>query len=267
MVVDKGEISVEREEKRFLAAAPGETVSASRRGLPLAHLCYRMGRGPHLFRCNSPVAPVGGMMVVEDTGFSGEGEAEPFCAEVLRECILRRFTGIFCRFRGAPRPVLTDVCQRLDRACRDRGWPFYVTEGYGGACQAGVVIPTAISGGSLRERLEAALARFGYGRLAVWVDRVAEDFPLPSLTGRGTPLDPKALAELRREKGGSVFFSPELCAHYFTYMAGEEGHFVLFDDTASLKKKLRTARELGIHTAFLPVGELGDSLEELLEAP
>lgn len=265
MGMDKGEISLEREEKRFLAVAPGETVSAGRRGLPLAHLCYRMGRGPHLFRANSPVAPQGGMMVVEDTGLTGEGEAEPFCGEVLRECLLRRFTGIFCRFRGEPRPVLTDVCQRLERVCRDRGWPFYVAEGYGAACGAGVVIPTAISGGSLRERAEAALARFGRDRLAVWIDRVAEDFPLPSLTGRGRALGREELARLREEKGGSVFFSPELCAHYFTYMAGEEGHFVLFDDTASLKKKLLTARELGITTLFLPVGELGDSLDALLE--
>lgn len=263
--MDKGEICVEREEKRFLAVVPGETVSAGRRGLSLAHLAYRMGRGPHLFRANSPVAPTGGMMVVEDTGLTGEGEAEPFCGEVLRECVLRRFTGIFCRFRGEPCPVLAEICQRLERACRDRGWAFYVAEGYGNACQAGVVIPTAISGGSLRERLEAAGARFGYGRLAVWLDRVAQDFPLPSLTGRGVPLSQKDLAELRREKGGNVFFSHELCAHYFTYMAGEEGHFVLFDDAASLKKKLHSARELGIRTVFLPVGELGDSLEELLD--
>lgn len=265
MAMDKGEICVEQGEKRFLAVAPGEMTAGGRWGLPLAHLAYRVGGGLHLFRANSPVAPQGGLMVIEDAGFAGEGEAEPFCGEVLRECGVRRFSGVFCRFRGRPQPALVQVCQRLSQQCRDKGLGCYVTEGYAGGCSVQAVISTALSGGSLRGRLEEAGSRFGFSRICVWVERVAEDFPLPSSTGRGTPLSREDLERLREEKGGSVFFSPELCAHYFTYMAGNEGHFVLFDDAGSLRQKLRVAREVGVRTAFLPYGELGDALDQVLE--
>ena len=33
-----------------------------------AHLAYRVGRGPHLFRAGGPTAPRGGLMVVGDRG-------------------------------------------------------------------------------------------------------------------------------------------------------------------------------------------------------
>lgn len=255
---------MEQTERRFLAVLPGEITAAGRRGLPLAHLSYRVGAGPHLFRANSPVVPQGGLMVVEDAGSQGEGDAETFCGEVLRECAARRFGGVFCRFRERPQPVLSQVCTQLAGLCRDRGLSCYVTEGYGSGNAAQVVISTALSGGSLRGRLEEAGSRFGFGRIALWVERTAQDFTLPSSTGSGTPLSREGLERLREEKGGSVFFSPELCAHYFTYMAGEQGHFVLFDDAGSIRKKLQTARDVGIRTAFFPYGETEDVLGEVL---
>ena len=48
-------------------------------------------------------------------------------------------------------------------------------------------------------------------------------------------------------------------------MAGEKGHFVLFDDAGSIRKKLRLAGEVGIDTAFLPYGPLSDIMGEILE--
>ena len=74
-----------------------------------------------------------------------------------------------------------------------------------------------------------------------------------------------ALERLRSERGGSVFFDHDLCAHYFTYMAGGEGHFVLFDDAGSICKKLRLAQELGVESAILPFDQVDDILGELLE--
>lgn len=48
-----------------------------------------------------------------------------------------------------------------------------------------------------------------------------------------------------------MFFSPDLCAHYFTYMSRETGaHFILFDDGESLEKKRTLAQELGISRFF-----------------
>ena len=249
----------------ILAAKPGEVTAVGAWGQPVVHLAYRVGGGPHLFRANGPVTPQGGLMVIDDAGFSGGGEAGGFCNEVLRECAARKFTGVVCRFLGRPAPVLSEAVGKLGELCRSRGLKFYVSEPYGSAApSAGVLISTALSGGSLQGRLEAAGESFGAGRLALWIERTAEDFLLPSPNGTGAPLTVEELERRREEHGADVFFSGELCAHYFTYMAGEKGHFVLFDDAGSIRKKLRLAANLGIRTAFLPYETTGDLLGELL---
>ena len=63
-----------------------------------------------------------------------------------------------------------------------------------------------------------------------------------------------------------MFFSPDLCAHYFTYMSRQNGaHFVLFDDAGSIRKKLQVARNLGISSAVLAYPQVDDLLPELLK--
>ena len=79
------------------------------------------------------------------------------------------------------------------------------------------------------------------------LERVAEDFLPPARTGSGTPLSPQALQQLRERIRPSVYWSPELCARYFTYFQpGGTAHFVLFDDGETLRAKLRLAGEVGI---------------------
>ena len=91
----------------ILTAPPDQTRAAQRFGLPVAHVAYRVGGGPHLFRANMPVTLRGGLMVVDNTGFDGRGEAGPLCQEILRECMARG---------------LTASCATL-RATRCRCWP------------------------------------------------------------------------------------------------------------------------------------------------
>lgn len=251
-------------ERVILAVPPGQITAAGAWGRPLAHMAYRVGEGLHLFRAKSPATPQGGLMVVEDARFSGTGDEGIFCNEVLRECTARKFTGVVCRFQGRPVAALSEAAARLGEQCARRGLECYVTEAYGAAAAgAKVLIPTALSGGSLKTRLEEAQSRFGAQRVAIWVERTAEDFLLPSPSGSGAPLTMEELERRRAEQGASVFFSPELCAHYFTYMAGDRGHFVLFDDAGSIRKKLLTARSVGVSTAFLPYGETAELLGEL----
>lgn len=256
---------MEEKQKLILAVEPGSLTAAGAWELPMAHLAYRVGDGPHLFRANTPIAPTGGWMVIDDARFTrGEG-GEGFCNEVLRECAARKFTGVVCLFRGRENAALADAAARLAEVCVGRGWECCVTETYGLCAPAAkVIVPTAISGGSLQVRLEEAAARFG-ARLVLWVDRVAEDFLLPSPGGAGAPLTAEELRRRREEWGANIFFSPELCAHYFTYMAGEKGHFVLFDDAGSIRKKLHMAAGLGIGAAFLPYDATADVLAELLK--
>lgn len=249
----------------FLAAAPAQLSAAGCYDVPVAHMAYRVGSGPHLFRSGGPVSPRGGVMVMDDVGYAPGGEGEGFCDEVLRECAARRFSGVVCRFLSPPQSTLTRAATRLGETCRSRGMGFFVSEGYGAAVSsATVLIPTALSGGSLRGRLEEALDRFGPKRVAVWIERVCQDFTLPSPSGSGTPLTAREVERRRQEQNASVFFDADLCAHYFTYMAGDRGHFILFDDAVSIRKKLALAAELGVETAFLPYVGAEDVLPGLL---
>ena len=61
----------------------------------------------------------------------------------------------------------------------------------------------------------------------------------------------------------SVFFSQDLCARYFTYTQGGQGHFVLFDDGETIAHKLRTGTALGFSAAFLCVSQVQDLLSSL----
>ena len=58
-----------------------------------------------------------------------------------------------------------------------------------------------------------------------------------------------------------TFFSPELCARYFTYMVKEGGiHFVLFDDERTVEEKIKIAGEMGlvaVVAAWHEVSEFG----------
>ena len=139
----------------ILSAPPDFAKAAQETGLPVAHMAYRIGGGPHLFRANMPVAVRGGLMVIDNRGFDGRGESTPFCHEVLRECTARGFTGVFCDFEGRPMQLLAKVVEELGSLLHKRNWPLYVTEAYGNCSdKAKVLISTALSGGSLRQRLE-----------------------------------------------------------------------------------------------------------------
>ena len=206
-------------------------------------------------------------MVIDNTGFDGRGEAGPFCQEVLRECMARGYDGILCDFEGHPLQVLAQAVRTLGELTKKRGWPLYVTEAYAPFSDSAIaLIPSALSGGSLQQRLQEAVERFGAARVALAVERVAEDFFLPSPPGQGMPLTREELRQRLEERAPSVFFSSELCAHYFTYMSRQNGaHFVLFDDAGPIRKKLQVARNLGISSAVLAYPQVDDLLPELLK--
>lgn len=250
----------------ILTAPPADSRAAARFGLTVAHMAYRVGGGPHLFRSNMPVPVRGGLMVVDNSGFSGGGEPGPFCQEVLRECAARGFEGVICDFEGKPVPTLVNIVRNLGELLQRRKWPLYVTEDYGPCSdKAKVMIPSALSGGSLRQRLQEAAEQYGAERVVLAVERVAEDFYLPSPTGQGMPLTREELRTRIEERSPSIFFSSELCAHYFTYMSKENGaHFVLFDDAGSIRKKLSIAKSMDIASAILAYPQTDDLLEDIL---
>ena len=169
----------------LLAVPPTEMMAAQGFGLTLAHMAYRVGGGPHLFRANLPVPVRGGVMLIDDAGFDGRGDPAPFCQEVVRECAARGYTGVICDF-DRHLPLLGQVIAGLSPLLAKRGWPLYVPEPYGRySATAKVLIPTALSGGSLQVRLQEAVQQYGAARVALAVERSAEDFFLPSPMGQG----------------------------------------------------------------------------------
>ena len=250
----------------ILTAPPADSRAALRFGLPVAHMAYRAGGGPHLFRANIPVSIRGGLMAMDSVGFDGRGEADGFCSEVMRECSARGFDGIVCDFEGRSIPLLGNIVRTLGELTARRGWPLYVPEAYAPfSDKTRILISSALSGGSLRQRLEDAAGQYGADRIALAVERVAEDFFLPSPTGQGMPLTREELKQRMEERSPSVFFSNELCAHYFTYMSKQNGaHFVLFDDAGSIRKKLQLARSLDIDRAVLSYPDTAEVLPQIL---
>lgn len=252
--------------KLILTAPPAAARAATAHGLPVGHMAYRVGPGAHLLRANIPINLRGGLMVVDGSGFDGRGDPGPFCQQVIRECSARGFDGVILDFEGRPNPLLGQIAGRLGSLLSRRSWPLYVTEEYAGSSdQARVIIPSALSGGSLAQRLSEAVERYGAERVALGVQRAAEDFTLPAPSGSGVPLTREELSRRIQSRGAAVFFSDELCAHYFTYMSRQNGaHFVLFDNAGSIRKKLQIARSLGLCACILAWPEVEDILDQIL---
>ena len=218
-----------------------------------ALLAYRLGPGPHLLRAEGAVPPRGALMVVSDQGYDGLGQTGALCRELLGECRSRGLSGAVLDFDHRL-PPLEAACSQLDGLFARHGLALYVPEGYAPAApHSRVMIPSALSGGSLELRLEEAGERFSPERVALALELRREDFPLPSPTGGGQPLSRDELEGLRGRLSPSVFFSRELCARYFTYTDGEGApHFVLFDDGDTLARKVEVARRAGVHTFLAP---------------
>lgn len=250
----------------YLLTPPQHQSKAAAYGLTPAHLAYRVGEGPHLFRTQLPTPLNGGIMVLGHQGFNGAGKAELFCQEIVRECAARNFQGVFCDFEEPAPPVLERAVALLAPTFQKRGWSLYAPRRYAGRVSGvKVVVSTAISGGSLRHHLREAIDTYGPERVVLGLQWSREDFTLPARNGSGTPLTSKDLIELRKKRRPSVYFSEDLCANYFTYMpTGGSPHFILFDDAVSIERKLLLAREMGISEVFLPCPEEEAELSKLL---
>ena len=253
----------------ILTTPPDQLAQARETGLTLGHMAYRVGRGPHLFRSGVPVPLRGGLLVLDAKGFDGRGEPGVLCQEILRECAARGFGGVMCDFEGHPLPLLERVLDQLDDMLHRKGLTLHVPMQYGHCTRhARVLIPSALSGGSLTQRLKECILRFGGPeRITLAIQRASEDFFLPSPTGSGRPMSRAELAQDLAQRTPSIFFSNDLCARYYTYMSRESGaHFILFDDAMSIRKKIQVAQSLGITRAVAALPEIDDLLPALLGA-
>lgn len=248
----------------FVTAAPDQLHEAGRYTRRLAHAAYRVGPEGRLLRRNQLSRARGGLMVLDDGDCGPIQDRDALCREVWRECVSRGFFGATADFE---RPVSQDrlaFLLSLSQLFARGGRRLYVPEAYGPRLPlAHVLICTALSGGSLRRRLEEAAGRFGPGRLALDLQRLRMDFPLPCPSGEGRPITGEALAALLEKKRPAVFYSADLCARYFTCLREGESHFILFDDGETISRKIRLGSELGIPDGFLLYPESQDLLPQL----
>ena len=228
-----------------------------------AHAAYRIGPDSTLLRQDPLPREKGGLLMIGDADTPPVHAPGTLCEAVLRECARRGAEGMLLDFEQAPRPDLLAFAGKLGSELARKRLSLFLPQSYAAAApSAFVLVDTALSGGNLREHLCEAEKRYGR-RLALDVERVRMDFPLPCRTGKGIPLSSQELSTLLEKYRPSVFFSPDLCARYFTYKGEHGTRFVLFDDAETVKRKLRLGRELGASAAFFLWPEVRDIAEEL----
>lgn len=249
----------------FLIAAPAEERACSRRGCLTAHAAYHIGPDSTLLRRNLPLQGQGGLLCISDQDAPPVRDPETLCAAAERECSRRGYSGAVLDFEDTPREDLQAFADLLSRRFRQRGLSLYLPEPYCESTSAPIrLIGTALSGGNLREHLQEAVQAYGAAQLALDAERLRMEFPLPCPNGIGKPLTGAELATLLEQEQPTVFFSPDLCARYFTYSRDGQHRFVLFDDAGTLREKLRIGESLGIPAAFLTWPEIADIAEALL---
>ena len=248
----------------FLAVTPDKQRTASQFTDRLAHVAYQVGREGHLTRQALLARTFGGLMVLGDRDWDAVRDTAQLCREVWRECGNRNYGGVAADFEHPPSPDRVSFLENLGRVLARNRKQLLVPEEYGQQVRsAQVLICTALSGGTLRQRLEEAGQAFGKKRLALDLQRLRMSFPLPCPSGEGRPLSGEELEEMMRERQPAVFYSGDLCAKYFTSTREGESRFVLFDDAGTLRRKMQLGQELGIATGLLMYPEVEDILPEL----
>ena len=221
------------------ASGEDQLAQLSSHGMPAATLAYRMD---HPFP--NPRTPLrGGCMIL------GGRIRSARAAETVNECRRRGIDTVVCGFSPCPALELLRFCDVLRRRCircivAERLWQ----EG----CGAAMLLSTAVSGGTLKQRLEDAVSRCG--EVYLDLERTRHIFPLPCPDGVGSPISREELEQLS-QKAESCFFSPDLQCKVLSVRRDTSVRFVLYDDTETLIRKTGLAQELGIRRGFLLVPE------------
>ena len=102
--------------------------------------------------------------------------------------------------------------------------------------RCGVLISSAISGGTFSQRVEEA-ARAYPRRCWLLLEPLSMEFPLPCPTGVGK--------EIPITNDGKSFYSEALCCQYTHFVQNQQGRMVLWDTADTLGRKLELARAAG----------------------
>lgn len=250
----------------ILVVSPPEVRAAAGYRRSLAHAAYRIGEDSSLLRNNLLLQSRGGLLCVNDRQVPEIQDPEALCRGILRECNRQNYQGVLLDFEEPPKQDRSELIRQLEHPLSATRRTLYLPEPYMGLAPHTVgLICTALSGGTLDQRLQEAVEHRGRAdRLALDVQRLRMDFTLPARSGEGVPLSREAFRNLLQREKPAIFFSPELCARYFTYTQDGTLHFVLFDDAETLRRKMKIGSDLGFSAAFFLWPEIADLAQDLL---
>ena len=244
----------------YLAATPDRLAQARAVTPRLAHVAYRLGSGSELLAAPLPSTLRGGLMVVSDWDCPPLDDPDRLARQLARVCLRRGYAGAAADFDPPARPDRLALLEALSPLLTSCGRTLYVPE-HCPVAGATILLCTALSGGTLEGRLTQAVDQYGAEHMALDLQRLAMDFPVPCPSGQGTALTRSQLAALAA--GRSTFYSDALCARYFTLTGEGRTHFILFDDAQTLRRKLALARSQGIRDALVMLPEVEDILVPL----
>ena len=235
----------------YILSPPGQSPCLPGANCFPAVLSHRIDPAGRLQRLNGSPSPRGGIMVICGCGEPTAGHPSPLSASILRECLHHAPRGLLLD-PESPSTLYIELTRLLSPNLSRLGITFFLPESlavHGPDCR--VLIPCALSGGSLELRLQEAVENYGADRVVACPESTAEEFILPCPTGKGRPLSPEQLRLLLAEINPHTHFSPALCTRYFTFFRGETLHLVLFDDAACLRAKHTCARRCGVFRFLL----------------
>ena len=251
---------------QYLLTPPDRLPAAEAFHLPPVHLAWHIGPDGGLHAVPGAEACRGGLMLAGTADAPGDGPADRTVRDILNLCRDRSFRGVVLDPEEAPSPFLTRLVHGLDRGLERDGRGFFLPERCAAfSRRAFLFLSSAVSGGSLRRRLEQTAEAYGPRRLVLALVRSAEAFPLPCPDGKGRTLNREELSDLLRRLGTKPQFSPELCAYTLPYLDRQSRpRLLLLDNADSLGRKRDLAQELGIERFFLLYPQLEDILPSLL---
>lgn len=249
-----------------LAVMPREAPLAAAMPFSLGYMGYRITAG-RLMR-DAGLNMRGGMPIICDAGLSEDRfDIQRFGGDTAAEMELRGSIGLvadFTKDTDLIRSIAAELMKAAVRCNVPLFVPEYLAETVPEAC---VIVPSTVTEGSLHNVLEAAAERHGKGHVALEIIPMRMDYTLPTEKNEGRRLTAEDVEKLIHDLEPMPFFSSELCAKYFTYIASDrKAHFVLYDDASTIVQKLRVAESCGVHAAFLLYAEVSEMLGEIRAA-
>ena len=161
---------------QYLLTPPDQVSEAESFHLPPVHLAWHIGPDGGLHAVPGSDACRGGLMLAGTADAPEDGSADRTVRDILALCRDRSFRGVVLDPEDEPSPFLTRLIHGLDHSLERDGRGFFLPErcsAFSG--RAFLFLSSAVSGGSLRQRLEQAAEAYGVRRLVLALERSAGD--------------------------------------------------------------------------------------------